>query len=144
MKKETLLLVLTITIITTSILLISGCIGLAPTTNPDEEYDNINTVLDYIKIVPGNVKIKFNQSQKFEVKAYNSDNKQIVLDVTKLKWTCTYECIGCGVVCSVSPIYNSTQTTFKATNPKKTGRFEVWVNYGGVNGKWAKAVVHVN
>jgi len=142
MKRKNLLILLVVTIVTAS-MVISGCSGLTPTTNSNEEYDDFNTVLDRLKVIPGNVEIKFNQSQKFEVKAYNSDNKQINIDVTKLKWTCSYQCIGCGVVCSVSPIYNSTQTTFKATNPKKTGRFEVWVNYDGVNGKWAKAVVNV-
>jgi hypothetical protein len=143
MKRKKILILFILTIVITPIL-ISGCVGLSPTTKPNEEYTEENTVLDYIKVIPGNAEIKFNQSQKFEVKAYNSDNKPIQIDVTKLKWTCSYQCIGCGVVCNVAPIYNSTQTTFKATNPKKTGRFEVWVNYGGVNGKWAKAVVNVN
>jgi hypothetical protein len=141
MKKASILIFIVIVVVMA--ILISGCDGFAPNNNPNEEFDEENSVLDYIKVIPGKIEISFNQSQKFEVKAYNSDNKQINLDVSKLKWTCTYQCIGCGVVCNVSPIYNSTVTTFKATDPKKTGRFEVWVNYGGTSGKWAKAVVNV-
>lgn len=142
MKKMNLLTYIYVIVFAVITILISGCDGFAP-NNPNEEYDYENVVLDYIKIIPSNVEMNFNQSHKFEVKAYNSDNKQIVLDITKLKWTCTYQCIACGVVCSVSPVFNSTVTTFKAIDPKKTGRFEVWVNYGGTGGKWAKAVVNV-
>lgn len=144
MKKRNILTYISVYIILFVVItiFIPGCDGFTPNI-PNVEYDKENTVLEYIKIIPGNVEMNFNQSHKFEVRAYNSDNRQIAIDVTKLKWTCAYQCIGCGVVCNVSPIYNSTVTTFKATDPKKTGRFEVWVNYGGTSGKWAKAVVNV-
>lgn len=142
MKKINLLVFTSIMVFIVVTILISGCDGFV-SNNPNIEYDEENSVLDYIKVIPGNVEMNFNQSHKFEVKAYNSENKQIALDVTKLKWTCTYQCIACGVVCNVSPVFNSTMTTFKAIDPKKTGRFEVWVNYGGTSGKWAKAVVNV-
>lgn len=125
-------------------LLFNGCsTGIIPDP-PDDQYDDENTELSYIKVIPSNVELSFNQSKKFEVKAYNLDDRLIAMDTSQIKWTCTYECIACGVVCSVSPLTGSTQTTFKATNPEKTGRFEVWVNYGGTGGKWAKAVVQVN
>lgn len=126
--------------------IISGCNGIVPNTpnnNSGEEYDQVNTEISYLKVVPNKVEMSINETKKFEVKAYNSDNKLISIDVSKIKWTCTYECIACGVVCNVSPTHGSTQTTFKAINPKKIGRFEVWVNYDGVNGKWAKADVIV-
>lgn len=137
MKKICLLLLLVIV----SFLMI-GCSGVTPNP-PSDEYDEQNTQVSYIKVIPASAELSFGQSKKFEVKAYNSDNKLVAMDTSQIKWTCTYECVACGVVCSVSPLTGSTQTTFKATNSEKVGRFEVWANYGGTGGKWAKAIVQV-
>ncbi len=135
MKKICLLLLIVI-----FSFLIIGCSGVTPNT-PGDEYDEQNTQVSYIKVTPASTELSFGQSKKFEVKAYNSENKLVAMDASKIKWTCTYECIACGVVCNVSPVTGSAQTTFKATNPEKTGSFEVWANY---DGKWAKANVTVN
>ena len=125
---------LSILIICISIFLLTACNGIAPST-PDDEYDEENTVLDYIKVLPGQEEMSVNQSKKFEVKAYNSDNKLIAIDASQVKWVAAYECVACGVVWKLSPTQNSLQTTF---TPLETGDFKVWANY---EGKWAKADV---
>jgi hypothetical protein len=109
--------------------IMAGCQGIVLDNNSGNEYDQVNTELAYLKVTPNKIEMNINQTQKFEVKAYNFDNRLIVLDTSKIKWTCTYECIACGVVCDVYPMYDSAQTTFKITNPQKNGKFEVWVKY---------------
>ena len=120
-----------------SAFLFTACEGIAPST-PDNEYDEENTELAYIKVLPGQAEMSVNQSKKFEVKAYNSDNKLIAIDISQVKWVAAYECIACGVVWKLSPTQNSLQTTFI---PLDAGSFKVWANY---NGEWAKANVQVN
>ncbi len=123
--------------------LMCGCDGSIPST-PGEEYDEENTELAYLKVVPAGVEMTFNQTQKFEVKAYNSDNKLIALDLAQIKWSARYTlCYGC-LDFKLSPTVNSLHTNFTPTNPDKPGKYEVWVNYGGTTGKWAKTVVEVN
>ena len=133
MKKLNILLL----IIFLSAFLFTACEGIAPST-PDNEYDEENTELAYIKVLPGQAEMSVNQSKKFEVKAYNSDNKLIAIDISQVKWVAAYECIACGVVWKLSPTQNSLQTTFI---PLDAGSFKVWANY---NGEWAKANVQVN
>jgi hypothetical protein len=82
-----------------------------------------------------------NQSKTFEVKAYNSDNNLIAIDLSKLKWVASYECIACGAVWKLFPAENSLQTTF---TPLETGNYEVWAKYEGTEIRWAKAEVEVN
>jgi len=121
------------------VFLMSGCNGIVPST-PDDEYDEENMELAYIKVLPNQVEMSVNQSKKFEVKAYNSDNKLIAMDASIVKWSARYtSCIFC-IEWQLSPTQGSTQTTFTPTNPEKTGNYEVWANYGG---KWAKADVTV-
>ena len=133
MKK----IILLILIIFLSAFLLTSCNGVTP-SGPNDEYDEENTELAYIKVLPGSAELSVNQSKKFEVKAYNSDDKLIALDITKVKWVAAYECIACGVVWKLSPTQSSLQTTF---TPLDTGDFKVWANY---NGEWAKANVEVN
>ncbi len=121
-------------------LLISGCDGFIP-SSPEEEYDEENTELAYLKVIPSQATMKVNQSKKFEVKAYNTDNKLIRIDVAQVKWVATYECLACGKVWKLSPTEGSLQTTFTPTNPEKLGSYEVWANY---KSEWAKADVEVN
>jgi len=119
-------------------ILLTGCNGLTPF--PDNEYDGENTELAYIKVLPAQAEMKVNQSKKFEVKAYNSDDKLIAIDASQVKWSARYTaCIFC-VEWKLSPTQGSVQTTFTPTNPEKTGNYEVWVNY---EGEWAKATVEV-
>ena len=120
-------------------LLISGCDGFIP--NPNEEYDEENTELAYLKVIPSQATMKVNQSKKFEVKAYNTEDNLIRIDASEVKWVATYECLACGKVWKLSPTEGSLQTTFTPTNPEKLGSYEVWANY---KGKWAKADVEVN
>lgn len=109
--------------------IMAGCQDIVLDNNSGNEYDQVNTELAYLKVTPNKIEMSINQTQKFEVKAYNFDNRLIVLDTSKIKWTCTYECIACRVVCNVYPMYDSAQTTFKITNPQKNGKFKVWVKY---------------
>ncbi len=136
MKK----LILIIMIIFLSAFLLNGCDGFTPSM-PNDEYDEENTELSYIKVLPGSAELSVNQSKKFEVKAYNSDDNQIEIDVAKIKWVVTYECPVCGVVWKLSPTQNSLQTTF---TPLDTGSYEVWAKFEGTEVKWAKANVEVN
>lgn len=123
-------------------ILITGCDGFSPSL-PNDEYDEENTELSYIKVIPSQTTMKVNQSKKFEVKAYNSDNKMIAIDASQIKWSARYKsCVIC-IEWKLSPIQGSTQTTFTPTNPEKTGKYEVWANYGGTGGEWAKAEVEV-
>jgi hypothetical protein len=120
-------------------LLISGCEGFIP-DNP-EQYDEENTELDYLKVIPSQATMKVNQSKKFEVKAYNTDDNLIRIDASEVKWVAKYQCLACGKVWKLSPTEGSLQTTFTPTNPEKLGSYEVWAKY---KGKWAKADVEVN
>jgi len=122
--------------------LITGCDGFTPST-PADEYDEENTVLAYIKVYPSQTEVNVNQSKEFTMKAYNSDHKLIAVDVSQVKWSARYtSCYAC-LEWKLSPTQGSTQTTFTPTNPEKKGKYEVWANYGGTEGKWAKAVVDV-
>jgi hypothetical protein len=121
-------------------ILLTGCDGFTPLM-PEEEYDEENSVLEYLKVLPSSVEMTVNQSIKFEVKAYNSEDNLIAIDVTKLKWVATYECPVCGVEGKLYPAENSLQTTF---TPLETGNYEVWAKYEGTEIRWAKAEVEVN
>ena len=118
-------------------LLISGCDGFIPSL-PEDEYDEENTVLDHIKVFPAKVEMSINESKIFEVKAYNSDNNLIRIDVAEVKWVAVYQCSLCGKVWKLSPAEGSLQTTF---TPLETGNYKVWAKY---KGEWAKADVEVN
>lgn len=131
MKKYYILLIAIVTM-----LLLIGCNFSIPNF-PNEEYDETNTILAYIMVFPAEVEMTINQSQKFEVKAYNSDNKIIAMDVSEVKWVAVYQCLSCGKVWKLSPTQNSLQTTF---TPLKTGKYKVWANY---QGEWAKAVITI-
>lgn len=133
---------LSILIIFLSAFLLTACDGIAPST-PDDEYDEENTELAYIKVFPAQAEMIVNQSKKFEVKAYNSDNNLIALDPSQIKWVCTYECPSCGVVWKLSPTQGSLQTTFTPINPEKIGKYKVWAKFEGTEVKWAKAEVEV-
>jgi predicted RNA-binding Zn-ribbon protein involved in translation (DUF1610 family) len=121
-------------------LLITGCDGFIPSP-PEDEYDEENIELAYLKVIPSQTTMKVNESKKFEVKAYNSDNNLIRIDASEVEWVATYQCPNCGKVWKLSPTKGSLQTTFTPTNPEKLGNYEVWANY---KGKWAKANVKVN
>ncbi|MDD4896685.1 MAG: hypothetical protein PHS21_07970 [Atribacterota bacterium] len=124
-------------------LLVTGCNGFTLSL-PNEEYDQENTELAYLKIFPAEAEIKVNQSKAFEVKAYNSDSKLIAMDVSKIKWSARWTtCISC-IEWTLTPTQGSATTIFTPTNPEKTGKYIVFANYGGTEGKWADADVYVN
>jgi hypothetical protein len=128
-----------ILIITLLIFFIIGCNGFTPSPPIEEEYDQENTELSYLKIIPEQVEMKVNQSQIFELKAYNSDDKLIAMDIAKFeKWVAMYSCFGCGIVWDISPITGSFQTTF---TPYKSGRYTISARY---DGEWAQIVVYVD
>ena len=128
-----------ITIITA--ILISGCNGFIPDNNPDVEYDEEDTILEYMKVVPNNIEMSVNQSQKFEVRAYNSNNKKITIDAYKIKWIVAYQCPQCGVVWKLSSAKNSLETTF---TPLKPGNYKIFVSYEETGIEWPKANVTVH
>jgi len=121
-------------------ILLTGCAGISPSA-PDDEYDQENIEVAYLKVFPSSATVGANQTKKFEVKAYNSEDKLVSPDLSKIKWACAYECIACGVVCNLSSRQGSLQTTFSA---ERTGEYEVWAKFEGTENKWAKAVVQVN
>lgn len=140
MKKTYLLLFIAIiTIIIT--ILISGCDGFMPNNNPDVGYDEEDTILEYMKVVPNNIEMSVNQSQKFEVRAYNSNNKRITIDAYKIKWIVAYQCPQCGVVWKLSSAKNSLETTF---TPLKPGNYKIFVSYEETGIEWPKANVTVH
>ncbi len=119
------------------VLLITGCDDFM--LDIPEEYDEENTELDYLKVIPSHTTMNVNESKKFEVKAYNTDDKLIRIDASEVEWVATYQCPNCGKVWKLSPAKGSLQVTF---TPLKTGNYKVWAKYMG---KWAKeASVEVN
>jgi len=137
MKKVYIALLIIMFLITVPL---TGCDGFTPSV-PGDEYDEENTEVAYLKVFPASATLSANQAKKFEVKTYNSEDKLILPDLSKIKWVCAYECIACGVVCDLSSTQGSLQTTFSA---ERTGEYEVWAKFEGTENKWAKAVVQVN
>jgi len=129
-----------IVVIITIAFLIAGCEGIKPSM-PDEEYDKNNTELAYLKIIPSKADMKVEQSKTFEVKAYNSDNMLIEIDISQIKWVVEPSCWGCSVSWELSPKTGSLKTTFI---PNKEGYYWLHVNFGGEKGKWANADIYVN
>ena len=120
-----------------TVLIFSGCDGFTPDNYPDKEYDRENTELAELKIFPAKTEMKINQSQTFEIKAYNSEGKPIAMDMAKFeKWVAMYQCVKCGTVWSISPTRNSFKTNF---TPHKAGKYTVSAKY---DGEWAQAVIY--
>lgn len=139
-KTKSVILLITVTLFVA--LLISGCSGVIPnnsSTSSDPGYDEANTVVSYFKVTPAKVEMKVNQSQKFEAKGYNSNNKLVKIDLSKIEWRGEFECRHCGIVWKLTPSQNSRETTF---TPLKKGNYKIWVKYEfeGIT-KWANAVV---
>ncbi len=147
MKKINLSIFILILVILTEAILISGCSGFTPNTpnnNTSEEYDEVNTELSYIKISPSHTIMSVNQSKVFEVKAYNSEGRLVAMDVSKIRWSARYtSCYFC-IEWKLSPAQGSAKTTFTPTNPNKAGKYKIFANYGGSEGKWAEVLVEVN
>lgn len=135
MKKTVLFLLVTCFMV----LLLNGCNGFTPSL-PNDEYDEENTALAYIKVIPAKAEMKVYQSKNFEVRAYNLENKLIAIDASQVKWSARYTSCYLCVEWKLSPTQGSTQTIFTPTNPEKPGKYEVWANYSG---EWAKAIVEV-
>lgn len=134
--KQVILLIMIGVLIT---MLISGCSNIIPDIpGPDQNYDEENTQLAYFKVLPTKIEMRVNQSQKFEVKGYNSDDKQIAIDLSQLEWVGKYQCYSCGKVWKLMPVKNSIQTTF---TPWATGTYEIWIKYKGKFEKKADVLV---
>ncbi len=114
---------------------LTGCEGLTPSV-PDDGQDADDTALSYIKVLPEKLTMNIYQTQKFEVKGYNSEHKPVLLDSSKVeKWVSMYSCATCGIVWTISPTKESLYTNF---SPHKAGHYTVHVKYGD---KWANADV---
>lgn len=136
MKKVNLPIFIVMVVLT--VVLLSGCDGFAPDNNPNKEYDQENTQLAMLKIVPATAKMKANQTKIFEVEAYNSDNRLIAMDISKFeKWVVIYQCMGCGTVWNISPTRGSFITKF---TPYKAGQYTVSAKYDGI---WVQIIVNV-
>jgi len=120
-----------------SVFLMSGCDSFIPST-PDVEYDEENTELAYIRVIPFKKEMSINQSQIFEVKAYNSDDKLIAMNPSKVeKWVAVQSCGIGNVEGNIFPTKGSLQTTF---TPYEAGSFKVHIKYGEI---WSYANVEV-
>lgn len=136
MKKVNLLIFIVVAFV--AAILLSGCDGFVPDDNPNKEYDQENTQLASLKIVPSTAKMIVNQTKIFEVEAYNSDNKLIAMDINKFeKWAVMYQCMGCGTVWNISPTRGSFVTKF---TPYRAGRYTVSAKYDGL---WDQIIVNV-
>ena len=136
MKKVNLFIFVVIILITT--IIISGCDGFIPSNNPNQEYDQENTELAELKIIPETMEMEVNQTQIFEVKAYNTENKLIAMDINKFeKWVVMYQCMGCGKVWNISPTRGSFKTKF---TPYKVGQYTLSAKYDGI---WAQIIIKV-
>ena len=94
-----------------------------PTVNPD------NGSVSYVNVSASSSTIKINQSLKFVVKGYNSDDEWVILDKSKIKlwdWS-TLGCPACfeGFI-DLSPKSGSLTTTFSSG---KTGTFYIVAYY---------------
>lgn len=131
-------LIFIIIVFTITAILISGC-GSIISDITGEKYDEGNTELSYIKIFPEKIDMKVNQTKVFEIKAYNSKNRLITMDIAKFeKWVAVYACATCGTVWNIYPITGSFQTKF---TPHKVGRYTVSAKYDGF---WVQAVVYAD
>lgn len=85
-KNLSTLIIIVVTTVFFITILLSGCGNLIPNPNPPEDhYDKENTEAAYIKVFPNKVEMTLTQSQYFEAKAYNSDNRLVTLDLSKIK-----------------------------------------------------------
>lgn len=135
-KKASLIIFIVMIVVT--LMLMSGCNGFTPSNNPYQEYDQKNTKLAALKIVPAKVKMKVNQTTIFEIQAYNSENRLIKMDIAKFeKWAAMYQCMSCGTVWNISPTKGSFTTKF---TPYKAGQYTVSAKYDGM---WAQTIVYV-
>lgn len=130
--------ILIITIIV--FLLVSGCGDFVPNNDYVGEYEEENTKVSRLEIIPNKVEILTDQSQIFEVRAYNSENKLVPAEPSNIKWSVSFQCWQCGVVWKITPIKNSLQTTFI---PSKKGRYKIYIEYDDTAVKWPEAVVTV-
>ena len=134
MKKVNLFIFIAIVFLTA--VLLTACDGFAPSNNPNQGYDQENTELAELKIIPAKVEMAINETQTFEVKAYNSENRLITMDINKFeKWVVMYQCMGCGTVWNISPTTGSFKTKF---TPYRAGHYILSAKYDGI---WAQIIV---
>ena len=91
----------------------------------DDDDDNNNIVSNFL-IKPSSVTMQLGSSQKFELVAYNSEDKLVPITGSEVKWEVSFECIYCGKVWKLSPESGSKTTTF---TPEKIGRYYIYGYY---------------
>jgi hypothetical protein len=98
----------------------SGCTLVTP---PD---DDNNYVVSYVHIKPSSVTMQLGSSKKFELVAYDSEDKLIPVNASEVEWEVGYECWVCGKVWKLSPESGSKTTTF---TPEREGKYYIYGYY---------------
>jgi hypothetical protein len=98
----------------------SGCTLVTP---PD---DNNNYVVSYVHIKPSSFTMQLGSSKKFELVAYDSEDKLIPVTASEVEWEVTPPCWACGKVWKLDPESGSKTTTF---TPEKVGEWYIWGYY---------------
>lgn len=118
-NKSLLLSIMILILVTMSI----GCNGsipipIIPVINPNPSVNPINGTVSYVEVTASSSTIKINQSQKFVVKGYNSDDEWVILDKSKIKlwdWSVIGQCYSNVVgFINLSPRSVSLTTTFSS------------------------------
>ena len=122
-QKRTTILIFFILVI--FIMINSGCTTPVIPPDPDDGDDN-NYVVSYFLIKPSPVTMQVDSSQKFELTAYNSEDKLIPVTGTEVEWEVGFECWVCGKVWKLSPESGSKTTTF---TPEKVGKYYIYGYY---------------
>jgi len=98
----------------------SGCTLVTP---PD---DDNNYIVSYIHIKPSSVTMQLGTSKKFELVAYDSEDKLIPVNASEVEWEAAYQCWVCGKVWELNPESSSKTTTF---TPERVGKYYIYGYY---------------
>jgi hypothetical protein len=98
----------------------SGCTLVTP---PD---DDNNYVVSYVHIKPSSVTMQLGSAKKFELVAYDSEDKLIPVNASEVEWEVSYECWVCGKVWKLNPESGSKTTTF---TPERVGEYYIYGYY---------------
>jgi len=130
--KTRIKLVILLVIVSIFLIFNSGCNYIAP--DPNVNYDNYT--ISYIKVFPSTATMNVNDSKSFEVKAYDSEDNLIPIDVSQVDWVGSYECIACGIVWKLNPGSGSTSTYF---TPEEEGEYNLYAHY---KEKWGHSTIN--
>ena len=116
-KRTTILIIFIVGIF---IIINSGCTSVIL---PD--YDD-NYIVSYVHVKPSSVTMQLGSSKKFELVAYDSEDKLIPVNASEVEWEVAYECWACGKVWKLNPESGSITTNF---TPEKIGKYYIYGYY---------------